>query len=49
MANATAPIPEIVPSVIILGTFAKGYIENRNTNIAPWIMGTFGDLFLQGQ
>lgn len=52
MANATnstaAPIPEFVPSTIILGTFAKGYVENANVQIAPWTMGTLADLFLMG-
>ncbi|KAG8847135.1 hypothetical protein FRB91_012066 [Serendipita sp. 411] len=47
--NATAPpVPEFVPSTIILGTFAKGYVEGADVQIAPWIMGTFADFFLQG-
>lgn len=37
------------PSVIILGDQAKNYVEGYNVQIAPWVMGAFGDLFLQGE
>ncbi|KAG8826246.1 hypothetical protein FRC17_008308, partial [Serendipita sp. 399] len=42
------PAFQFVPSTIILGTFAKPYVEGANVQIAPWIMGTFADFFLGG-
>ena len=43
-----AGIPGFVPSNITLSPFAQSYVDNANVQIAPWIMGTFADLFLQG-
>jgi hypothetical protein len=37
------------PSVIILGDFAASYVEAYNVQIAPWVIGAFADLFLQGE
>lgn len=36
------------PSVIILGDWATVYVEDYSVQIAPWVMGAFADLFLQG-
>jgi len=52
MSNATstaaAPFPGYTPSVIILNAYSQDYVNRAAIQIAPWVMGTFADFFLQG-
>ncbi|CAG7853224.1 SubName: Full=Uncharacterized protein {ECO:0000313/EMBL:CCA72913.1} [Serendipita indica DSM 11827] len=43
-----AGIPGFVPSNITLNPYSQAYVDGANVQIAPWVMGTFADLFLQG-
>jgi len=42
------PPPIYVPSTIILNNYSTLYVEGYAVLIAPWVMGAFADLFLQG-
>lgn len=45
---AAPPVPIYTPSTIILNDLAQLYVDQANVQIAPWIMGTFADMFLLG-
>lgn len=47
-SSIMAGIPGFVPSNITLNPYSQAYVDGANVQIAPWVMGTFADLFLQG-
>lgn len=47
-STTSAPAFAYTPSTIILNSFSQAYVDGANVQIAPWIMGSFADFFLQG-
>ncbi|CAG8687633.1 1455_t:CDS:2, partial [Acaulospora colombiana] len=45
MSNNGTSLPT---SVVILSPASQHFVSHARVTIAPWIMGTFADLFLQG-